>query len=110
MKVTRKKYLEYLESRLRQIEYLEEAYAGKDEDGRLYFTFSPDAHADKMTNFLELCRQKDYIMQELYSCNVGIEINIENDDEATLMFRSFADGEKSTLKLAERELSGNGKT
>lgn len=100
MKVTRKIYLEYLEKRFRQIEHLEKIYTDKDENGS-FFTFSPDVHADKMTNFLELCRQKDYIMQELYSCNVGIEINVENDDEATLMFRSFADGEKSTLKLAE---------
>ncbi len=109
MKVTRKIYLEYLEKRLRQIEHLEKFYTDKDENGG-FFTFSPDVHADKMTNFLELCRQKDYIMQELYSCNVGIEINVENDDEATLMFRSFADGKKSVLKLAEQELSDDAET
>ena len=65
LEVTTKAYREYLEGRLRQIEHLEKLFIEENEEGS-YFTFSPDCFPDKMANLLELCRQKDYIMKELY--------------------------------------------
>jgi len=62
MNVTKEVYREYLENRLRQIEKLEKSFF-LEEEGQL--TFSPDCFPDKMANFLELCRQRDYIMKEL---------------------------------------------
>lgn len=64
MKATTQAYREYLEGRLRQIEKLWEFFISEEEEGS-YFTFSPDYSPDKMANFLELCRQRDYIMKEL---------------------------------------------